>query len=104
MNSLTEADPGWVGIVTILEFVWVMKSAMRLDRTRIANTIHGLLIGDAIVVEQAEMVEKALRLYRKGKAEFADCLIAVSALAAGCAKTVTFDRIAARDAGMELIA
>ena len=104
MSSLSATDPGWVGIVTILELVWVMKSAMRLDRTQIANAIDSLLAGDAIVVERAEIVEKALRLYRRGKAEFADCMIASSALAAGCTKTVTFDRIAARDAGIELIA
>jgi predicted nucleic-acid-binding protein len=44
-----------------------------------------------------------LNLYRNTRADFADCLIAASAKAAGCSRTVTFDRIAARDAGMELI-
>ena len=45
----------------------------------------------------------ALSIIAKSNADFADCLIAVSARAAGCRKTVTFDKIAARDAGMELI-
>ena len=56
------------------------------------------------MVEQAEIIEKALQRYRRGRADFADCLIAASAKAAGCSRTVTFDRIASRDAGMELIA
>jgi predicted nucleic-acid-binding protein len=56
------------------------------------------------VIEQASLVERAMQLYRKGNADFADCLIATSAKAAGCSRTLTFDRKAARDAGMELIA
>jgi predicted nucleic-acid-binding protein len=48
-------------------------------------------------------VANAVQRFRWGKAEFADCLIAASAQTAGCSRTLTFDRIAARDAGMELI-
>jgi predicted nucleic-acid-binding protein len=104
MNTLSIDEPGWVGLATILELVWVMKSVLRLDRTAIAGMIHRLLAGDSIIVEQAQTIEVALRCYRLSKADFADCLIAASARAAGCSKTVTFDRLAARDAGMELIA
>jgi len=43
-------------------------------------------------------------LQKARKADFADCLIAASARAARCSRTLTFDRIAARDAGMKLIA
>jgi predicted nucleic-acid-binding protein len=57
-----------------------------------------------VVVEQAEVLAEAVRRFRFSKVDFADCLIAASARAAGCSKTVTFDHIAARDAGMELIA
>jgi predicted nucleic-acid-binding protein len=41
--------------------------------------------------------------YHKDNADFADCLIASSARAAGCSQTVTFDRNAARDAGLQLL-
>jgi len=58
---------------------------------------------EAIVVEQASTVVNAVHRFRWSKADFADCLIAASAQAGGCSKTVTFDHIAARDAGMELI-
>jgi predicted nucleic-acid-binding protein len=62
-----------------------------------------LLSSREIVVEQSEIVRESLNLYRNTRADFADCLIAASAKAAGCSRTVTFDRIAARDAGMELV-
>jgi predicted nucleic-acid-binding protein len=103
-HSLSSADPGWVSQATILEFAWIMKSVRRLDRKTIAIMMGKLTMLDSIVVERADIVDKALQRYRNGKAEFADCLIAASGRAAGCSKTVTFDKIAARDAGMELLA
>jgi predicted nucleic-acid-binding protein len=103
LNALTTADPGWVGIATILELVWVLTSSLGQGRDAVAQILAELLTRETIVVERAETIEKALQRYRGGKADFADCLIASSAQSAGCRRTLTFDRIAARDAGMELI-
>ena len=75
----------------------------RLNRRKIVPILESLLVSREIVIEQSEMVREALRLYLSGKADFPDCLIALSARAAGCSRTVTFDRRAARDAGMELL-
>ncbi|MGH9589433.1 MAG: hypothetical protein ACRD25_03515 [Terracidiphilus sp.] len=47
------------------------------------------------------IVHDAWARWRSGEADFGDCLIAASAGAAGCARTVTFDRVAAGGAGME---
>jgi predicted nucleic-acid-binding protein len=103
MDSLTEEDQGWVGVATILELVWVMRSTMRFDRKGIITILSQLLTREEIVIEQSSIVESALQRFRRGNADFADCLIASSARAAGCSRTVTFDRVAARDAGMELL-
>ena len=103
LSSLTTAEPGWVGVATILELVWVMTSTLGVGRDAVAQILAELLTRETIVVERAETIEKALQRYRRGRADFADCLIAASARAAGCSRTVTFDRIAARDAGMELL-
>jgi predicted nucleic-acid-binding protein len=104
MSSLTVEDPAWVGIATILELVWVLGSNNRFDRKAIIKTLDQLLSRDQIMIEQAESVQHAFQLFRRGNADFADCLIASSARAAGCRRTVTFDRIAARDAGMQPLA
>ncbi|MGD0800013.1 MAG: type II toxin-antitoxin system VapC family toxin [Terracidiphilus sp.] len=103
LSALTTAEPGWVGVATILELVWVMTRSNGVGRDAVVRILADLLTRETIVVEAAETVEKALRRYRNGNADFADCLIASSAKAAGCNRTITFDRIAARDAGMELI-
>jgi predicted nucleic-acid-binding protein len=104
MSSLTAEDPGWVGIATILELVWVLNSKSRLDRNAIGKALDLLVFQEEIVLEQAEAVRVACQLFKKGNADFADCLIASSARAAGCSRTVTLDRTAARDAGMQLLA
>jgi predicted nucleic-acid-binding protein len=92
-----------VGVATILELVWVLTSSMKLGRDPVARILSELLMRDTIVVEQPETIARAVQRYRKGNADFAGFLIAVSAQAAGCSRTVTFDRRAARDAGMELL-
>jgi len=103
LGTLTFPEPGWIGVAAILELVWVMNSTYRIGRSGIAGMLSQLLSRKEIVIEQSEAVESALHLYRKGNADFADCLIASSAQAAGCSRTVTVDRKAARDTGMQLI-
>jgi predicted nucleic-acid-binding protein len=101
--SLSPVSPGWVGLAAILELVWVITRIYKVKKDRVIQILGILLASKDIVVDQADTVRAALHLYRLGNTDFADCLIAASARAAGCSRTVTFDRIAARDAGMELV-
>lgn len=103
IHALTSTEPGWVGLAVLMELIWVITRRYRMSRDIVSRTLATLLASRDIVIEQADTVRGALRLYRSGNSGFADCLIAASAKAAGCSRTVTFDRIAARDAGMELI-
>jgi predicted nucleic-acid-binding protein len=103
MGSLSAEDPGWISLATVVEFVWVLRTKNRASRDLIASAIELLLVQDAFIIEQDAVVASAVRQFRSTRADFADCLIAASARAAGCSKTVTFDRVAERDAGMELI-
>jgi predicted nucleic-acid-binding protein len=56
-----------------------------------------------LVVERAEIVLQALRKFSASQADFADCLIERCGHAAECQYTVTFDRNAAKGAGMKLL-
>jgi len=44
-----------------------------------------------------------LRLFTRGNADFADCLIERCGHAAGCDQTMTFDQNVAKIAGMKLL-
>jgi predicted nucleic-acid-binding protein len=103
MATLSSEEAGWLGVVVLAELVWTLKYAYRFPRAALGNIVEHLLSSKDVVIEQENLVREALLIYRKSGADYPDCLIAASARAAGCSKTVTFDRIAARDAGMELI-
>jgi predicted nucleic-acid-binding protein len=103
MGGLTPEEPGWVPLVSLLELVWVLKSNFNLNRAGIARVLDDLLSRDQIVIENADLIYRALHQYRRGSADFADYLIALSSQDAGCAKTLTFDQDAAKTAGMTLI-
>ena len=103
IESRSAASPGFVPMVAVVELAWVMSSAYELDKRQLIAALEGLLRTKELVVEGAETVWKALRLYQSANADFADCLIERSASANGCEKTMTFDRDAAKGAAMTLV-
>jgi predicted nucleic-acid-binding protein len=103
IEARSAASPGFVPMVAVVELAWVMASAYELDKRQLIAALEGLLRTKELVVEGAETVWKALRLYQSANADFADCLIERSASAHGCESTVTFDRDAAKSAGMTLV-
>ncbi len=104
IESLTVDEPGFVGLVAMVELAWVLSSAYELDRKQIASAMEILLRTVEIKVENAEVVWQAVRGYLGSNADFADCLIERSAAAKGCTRTMTFDRGAAKHCAMTLIA
>lgn len=102
-NTLTEASPGFVSIIVLIETVWVMEDLYGADRTRVTGIVDTLLRARTVVVEDAETAWRALDAFRAGRADFADCMISASATAAGCTVVYSFDKVAARDAGMTLL-
>jgi predicted nucleic-acid-binding protein len=103
MSSLSVTEPGWVALAALMELVWVMRRIYRFDRNGVIHILDNLLSRKEIVVELDDNVRAALQLYRSGSTDFPDCLISISAKACGCTRTVTFDCLAARDAGMQLV-
>jgi predicted nucleic-acid-binding protein len=103
IESLTVDAPGYVSIVSVVELVWVLTGCYALTRGEICEVLETLLRTKEIIVAHADTIWKALRLFKEGKADFADCLIERSANEAGCSYTTTFDRDADKHCGMQLI-
>ena len=103
VESLSAESPGFVPLVALVELNWVLASAYGLDSEQIVQALEGLLRTREIVVEKAETVWKALRMFQRTQADLADCLIERSAAEAGCARTMTFDRGAVKGCGMALV-
>jgi predicted nucleic-acid-binding protein len=103
IESLSAAEPGFVASIVLVEALWVMEDAYAATRERLGTIVEALLQSEGLFVENAEQAWRALAGFRKGKSDFADCLISRVCAAEGCDVTWTFDKSAARDAGMKLI-
>jgi len=103
IRSLSASSPGFLSLVAIAELVWVLRIGYRYKKTEIIGVLETLLQSQELVIEQAELMEDALRRFALGDADFADFLIERSGDAAGCTHTVTFDQSASNSAGMRLL-
>ena len=103
VESLSAESPGFLPLVSVVELAWVLSSAYELDRAQLVEVFESLLRTKEIVVERAETVWKAIRVFQGASADFADCLIERSAAVAGCDRTMTFDRGAVKGCGMTLV-
>jgi predicted nucleic-acid-binding protein len=103
LESLSAESPGFVPLVVIAELVWVLQFSYRFNKREVADVVEKLLRSAELMLENAEIVARALREFRRSRADFADCLIERCAHAAGCQHTVTFDKRAASLGGERLI-
>jgi predicted nucleic-acid-binding protein len=104
IESLTDEAPGYVGIVAVIELNWVLVACYGAGRQQISQVLRTLLQTRCIVVAKAEAVWRAVRLFEKTNADFTDALLKTLAEHDGCSEVVTFDRNAARQLEMRLLA
>ena len=100
MNSLSFDSPGFLSLIVIAELVWVLAVSYRYQKKEIEQVLENLLRTKELVIERADLVSQALRMFHGGRADFADCLIERCGRAAGCKHTFTFDWKAVAGAGM----
>lgn len=97
-------QPAWVSEVVLVELAWVLDAVYELDRSRIAAALEMLLEQERVVVQNPEVVGKAVQLYRRGTgSDFADCMILELARGTGNLPLATFDRKLAKADGAQRI-
>jgi predicted nucleic-acid-binding protein len=104
LESLTSEKPGFVPLVSIAELGWVLNRRYKFNRRDFARALGSLLDSAELLIEVEPQVKEALLLFESTHADFGDCLISRSAMAAGCDSIVTFDRKAAARLGMSALA
>ena len=104
IESLDIDNPGYITLVSVVELYWVLTSSYELTGTQVAQALEVILRSKQLLVERADQVMRALRVFGQGKADFADCLIERAASGVGCVQTLTFDVGASKHAGMTLMA
>ena len=103
IEGLSDRNPGFLPLVCLTELVWVLESFYAFERRQVVEVLSSLVGNADLKLERPLVVAAALQLFKNGKADFADCLIERSSAIAGCERTMTFDRAAARAANMVLI-
>ncbi len=101
-SELSERQPGFIGVIVLVETCWVLKRLYSATASELQNTVRDLLDARQLVVEQREAVAHALIRLSEMSGDLADALILAAAEAAGCERTVTFDKAAAK-LGMSLL-
>ncbi|MFN8149503.1 MAG: type II toxin-antitoxin system VapC family toxin [Solirubrobacterales bacterium] len=94
----------WVSHLVLVEATWVLSSVYDLGPAEIASAVEVLLKHQHLTLQDAEVVEGALALFRERPAlGFSDCLVLEVARRAGHVPLGTFDRGLAQVEGAERI-
>ena len=99
-DRLTESEPGFISLPVLCEIVWALRHVYHRSRADVARAVGLLLQARQIKIEEQALVGRALQ---HEASDIADALIHEVGQAAGCVKTMTFDRSFARLNGVELL-
>jgi predicted nucleic-acid-binding protein len=94
----------FVPVTVVLELEWVLRSNFGFGKDAVLQTLSTLFSAAELSFESERALEVALHLFRKGSADFADCLHVALVHQAGETPLWTFDRRAARVSGAQLLA
>ena len=74
-RQLSEQNPGFDGLVTVFEIVWVLHSLLKQNPSQIASHLENLLTADSLEVQNEQQVFDAVFALKRGTGEFEDALI-----------------------------
>ena len=98
------AKGAWVSHLVLAETTWVLGAAYDLRDSAIATAIEMLLNHQHVTLQDADVVEAALRHYRQKPAlGFSDCLLLEIARKAGHLPLGTFDIGLSKSDGAQLL-
>ena len=103
-SECSRENPGFINRIVLCETVWVLESAYGYSREDIAGVLERVIRTQQFQIENVQSTWTALRMYRSGGADFADCLLGQTNLEAGSSETVTLDKKAAKAGGLRLLA
>jgi len=86
----------FVPVTVMLELEWVLRSRYEFAKPVILLAMNALLETRELEFQAEPAVERALHAYRRGTADFADCLHAAACWADSKAPMLTLDAKAAR--------
>jgi predicted nucleic-acid-binding protein len=78
--------------ITVAEVVWVLESYYEYSKDKIAETMTQFLSCEGLEVESLDLLLEALNLYCEKNLDFADAILAITALKKGIPNIYSFDQ------------
>ena len=103
-RCIAEGSTLFVPVTVVLELEWVLRSGFGFGKDDVLLALSSLFSAADLSFESERALEVALQLFRKGSADFADCLHVALAAQAGEQPLWTFDKAAAKVDGARLLA
>ena len=103
-RCVAEGSTLFVPVTVVLELEWVLRSGFEFGKDDVLLALSSLFSAADLSFESERALEVALQLFRKGSADFADCLHVALAAQAGEQPLWTFDKAAAKVDGARLLA
>ena len=103
-RCVAEGATLFVPVTVVLELEWVLRSSFEFGKDNVLMTLSSLFSAAELTFESERALEVALQLFRKGSADFADCLHVALATQAGEQPLWTFDKGAAKLDGAQWLA
>jgi len=100
-KCVSEGQTLFVPVTVTLELEWVLRSSFEYAKDEVMQVLSSLFSAAELTFESERALEVALQLYRKGPADFADCLHIALAAQAGELPLRTFDKRAAKVNGAQ---
>jgi predicted nucleic-acid-binding protein len=75
IDEMTETDPGFLSLVTVVEVYWVLRRAYKMSSARCDEVLHGLLNARELRLGHGHVLRNALA-GSGGEVDFADAVIA----------------------------
>lgn len=104
MDALAAEAPLLVSLITLIETEWVLRSRAALSKGEVLTVFKQLLEARDIAFEDESVVERAIYMFEKSRADFPECLMAAQYQRLGCEAMLTFDAQAAKLPGGRLLA
>lgn len=95
LKIFTDAKIGKVTLLitslTIAEVIWVLESFYGHPKNQIAETMTQFLFCEGLEVQDIDLLVEALAIYKERNIDFADALLAITALRKGPSIIYSFD-------------
>ena len=82
----------YINDITLCELIWVLKSGYGYEKIKILTLFKKICEAKELKFANRNLILKAVEIFEKNSADFADCLVFASNENAGCIDTYSFDR------------